>query len=178
MDGLGMPRKGLILTEGVILAILGTLSLVWPVLSTFGLEILLGWLLLIGGAVQGYRAFQSKGESGFWGTFFLSILFLLFGILWLVYPVAGVISLGLFLLFFFLLEGISQIVLAFELRHFSGWGWLLTNGFLSLIMAGIIWSGWPVSAFWVPGLLFGINLIFSGATLFFFGLKLPCHRCH
>ena len=101
MDSLGTPRKGLILTEGVILAILGTLSLVWPVLSTFGLEILLGWLLLIGGAVQGYRAFQSKGESGFWGTFFLSILFLLFGMLWLVYPVAGVISLGLFLLFFF-----------------------------------------------------------------------------
>ena len=119
MDRLNMPRKGLILTEGVILAILGTLSLVWPVLSTFGLEMLLGWLLLIGGAV-----------------------------------------------------------LAFELRHISGWGWLFTNGLLSLIMAGIIGSGWPVSAFWVPGLLFGINLIFSGATLFFFGLKLPCHRCH
>lgn len=172
MTPLALPRKGLIVTEGIILTILGILSVAWPVVSTFGVELLIGWLLLIGGAVQGYRAFKTKDAPGFWGTLLLSLVFLIAGILWVIYPVVGVISLTLILIFFFLLEGISQIYLAFELRRFSGWGWLLANGLLSLAMAAIIWGNWPASALWVAGLLFGINLIFFGASLFFFGLRL------
>lgn len=33
-------------------------------------------------------------------------------------------------------------------------------------MAFIIWSGWPGTAFWVIGLLVGINMLFFGGALF------------
>jgi uncharacterized membrane protein HdeD (DUF308 family) len=57
------------------------------------------------------------------------------------------------------------IIAAFK---FSGTGtmWLmLLSGVVSLVLAWMIFSGFPGSATWLLGLLFGINLIFTG---FFF----------
>jgi len=41
---------------------------------------------------------------------------------------------------------------------------LIVNGILALIIAFIIWSGWPQTSYWVIGLLVGINLLFYGIT--------------
>ena len=38
-----------ILTQGIMLALLGTLAIALPVTTTFAIEIVIGWLLLFGG---------------------------------------------------------------------------------------------------------------------------------
>ena len=41
--------------------------------------------------------------------------------------------------------------------------WLMIlSGIVSLVLAWMIFSGFPGSATWLLGLLFGINLIFTG----------------
>ena len=46
-----------------------------------------------------------------------------------------------------------------------GWGWTLFSGMVDLVLAYLIWRGWPDSAAWAIGLLVGINMFFLGLSL-------------
>jgi uncharacterized membrane protein HdeD (DUF308 family) len=81
-------------------------------------------------------------------------------------PLAGVLTLTLALIIFFVVEGISAILLAIEhRRHLPSWGWILLSGLVDLLLAFLIWDGWPSSAGWAIGLLVGINMVFVGVSL-------------
>lgn len=166
-------NRGLLIFEGIVFILLGFLAVALPGISTLSTEIFIGWLLLIGGAVQAYRSFKARQGEGFIGSLLVSLMYIIFGILLLVYPIAGIISLTLVLTFFFIVEGISKIFLGFQMRANSLWGWFIFSGLISLAMAFIIFAGWPGTAFWVLGLLVGINMIFFGTTLLLFAYSIP-----
>ncbi|MGH6676411.1 MAG: DUF308 domain-containing protein, partial [Xanthobacteraceae bacterium] len=83
------------------------------------------------------------------------------------HPVAGVFSLTLALIIFFIIEGIASIMFALEYRRNlpARWGWMVVSGIVDLILAAIILLGLPGSALWALGLLLGINMVFGGVTL-------------
>lgn len=172
MDWLKNHRT-LLLVEGVIIAILGFLAVALPGISTLSVELFIGWLLVFGGIVQLYKTFKHRDALGFAGSLIIAILYLVFGILLLIFPVAGVISLTILLMIFFIAEGIAKIIFGFQLRPFRQYGWFIFNGVIALIMAFIIWYGWPWTAFWVLGLLVGINMIFFGIALIFLAIGIP-----
>jgi uncharacterized membrane protein HdeD (DUF308 family) len=62
-----------------------------------------------------------------------------------------------------------RIVLSL-LERFEGWGWVLLNGVISLILGVGIWRQWPVSGFWVIGLFLGIEMVLSGWSWIMLGL--------
>jgi uncharacterized membrane protein HdeD (DUF308 family) len=75
---------------------------------------------------------------------------------------AGILTLTILLAAYFAAQGIVTLVAAFK---FSGTGtmWMMIlSGIVSLVLAWMIFSGFPGSATWLLGLLFGINLIFTG----------------
>lgn len=158
-------NRALITFEGIIFLLLGIAAIAFPVFFTFGLEQLIGWLFVIGGFAQGVRAFQMWGSPGNFASLVSGILSLVVGVLLLVYPLGGALTLTLLLTVFFFLEGVFKIAFSISYREYLNWGWLLLSGVLALIMAAIIWSGWPGTALWVLGLLVGINMIFFGASL-------------
>ena len=160
-------NRYLLLFEGIIFSLLGLAAIALPVISTLSTELFLGWLLIFGGIVQLYRAFKGCHAPGYIGTILLSALYIIFGVLLLVFPIAGVLSITLLLTLFFIAEGIAKIILGIQLRPSQYWGWLILNGILALILAYIIWAGWPGSAFWVLGILVGINMLFFGISLIF-----------
>lgn len=167
-------NRTLLIIEGVLFAILGFLAVALPGLSTLSVELFIGWLLIFGGAIQLYRTIKAGGHAaGFVVSLLTSILYLVFGILLILFPVAGIYSLTVLLTLFFIAEGIAKIVLGIQLRPFRRWGWFILNGILALIMAFIIWAGWPGTALWVLGLLVGINMIFFGIALIFLALGTP-----
>jgi uncharacterized membrane protein HdeD (DUF308 family) len=73
----------------------------------------------------------------------------------------------LVLIFFFVAEGIASMMYALEhRRELSGrWEWMLISGIIDLILAGIIFAGFPGSAAWALGLLVGVNMILGGVAL-------------
>lgn len=166
-------NRNLLLIEGIVFIAFGLLAIAAPMISTLATELFIGWLLLIGGLFQGYRTLKAWAAHGFWTSLLSSILNIVLGILLVAFPIAGMISLTLLLTFFFILQGITQIAFAFQLKAVSGWVWLLLNGIIALILAFIIYAGWPQTAFWVIGTLLGINMLFFGIALFFlyFGLS-------
>lgn len=166
-------NRYLMLFEGVIFTLLGLIAIALPGFTTLGTELFIGWLFIFGGAVQLYRSLKGRNALGFIGSFLISLLYLVFGFLLLIFPVAGILSLTALLIFFFLAEGIAKIILGLQYRSLRHWGLLLLNGVLALVIAYIIWSGWPGTAFWALGLLVGINMIFFGISMFFLALAIP-----
>jgi uncharacterized membrane protein HdeD (DUF308 family) len=55
------------------------------------------------------------------------------------------------------------------MRHY-GWGWVLLNGVISLMMGLIIWRNLSQMSLWVIGIFLGVDLLFAGWTWVMFAL--------
>jgi uncharacterized membrane protein HdeD (DUF308 family) len=157
----------LFLVEGILLVVLGLLAIVLPPIATLAVEILFGWLFLISGIMGLITTFWMRQAPGFWWALLSAVLGIAAGIVLLMWPLSGVLTLTLILIVFFTIEGIATIMYALDhKRELSGrWGWMLASGIVDLIVAGIIFVGLPGTAAWAIGLLVGINMIFGGSAL-------------
>jgi len=157
----------LFLVEGIILVVLGLIAIVVPPIATLAVELLFGWLFLLSGIVGLITTFWMRNAPGFWWSLLSAVLGIAAGIVLLIWPLSGVLSLTLVLIAFFTIEGIASIMYALEhKRELTGrWGFMLASGIIDLAIAAIILLGLPGSAAWALGLLVGINLAFGGAAL-------------
>ena len=157
----------LFLIEGIILVILGILAILVPPLATIAVTILIGWLFLISGVAGLITTFGARHAPGFWWSLLSALLGIAAGLVLLVWPLSGAISLTLLLIVFFIIEGVLSIMYAIEhKRELTGqWGWMLVSGIIDLILAAMIWGGLPSTAAWALGLLVGINMLFGGSAM-------------
>ena len=157
----------LFLIEGIILVILGILAILVPPLATIAVTILIGWLFLISGVAGLITTFGARHAPGFWWSLLSALLGIAAGLVLLVWPLSGAISLTLLLIVFFIIEGVLSIMYAVEhKRELTGqWGWMLVSGIIDLILAAMIWGGLPSTAAWALGLLVGINMLFGGSAM-------------
>jgi len=167
---------GLFLFEGIVLVILGAAAIILPVIATLAFTLIIGWLFLISGGVGLVTTFWMRSAPGFWWALVSAIIGILAGIVLLIWPISGTVSLTLVLIAFFLIEGIVTLMYAFDhRRELSGrWGWMLASGIVDLILAGIIFAGLPGTATWALGLLVGINMLFGGTAMI--GMALAARR--
>jgi uncharacterized membrane protein HdeD (DUF308 family) len=158
---------GLFLAEGIVLVILGLIAIIVPPLATLAFTIIIGWLFLISGIMGLITTFWARGVPGFWWSLISAIIAIAAGVVLLLWPISGSVSLTLLLIAFFVIEGIVSIMYAIEHRNqLSGqWIWMLISGIIDLILAAIIFAGLPGTALWALGLLVGINMVFGGAAL-------------
>jgi uncharacterized membrane protein HdeD (DUF308 family) len=157
----------LFLIEGIVLVVLGVLAIVIPPIATLAVTILIGWLFLISGVAGLITTFMARGAPGFWWSLLSAVLGIAAGIVLLVWPLGGVLTLTLILIAFFIIEGVASIMYALEHKaELSGqWAWMLVSGIIDLVLAVLIWAGLPSSASWAIGLLVGINMVFGGSAL-------------
>jgi uncharacterized membrane protein HdeD (DUF308 family) len=108
-----------------------------------------------------------RNAPGFWWSLLSAVIGIAAGVVLLMWPVSGAVSLTFVLIAFFVVEGIATIMYAVEHRsQLTGrWGWMLASGIVDLILAGIIFAGLPGTAAWALGLLVGINLLFGGVAM-------------
>lgn len=164
-------HRGLMIAEGILFIILGFLAVALPTFSTMALELFLGWLLLIAAAVQGVRAFQAKKSIPFEGLAASALIYLTIGILLVAFPLKGVLTLTVLMMILYFIQGIAQIVMGFQYRSLERASWLILSGAATLVLAFLIWQGFPETATWVLGLLAGINFIFFGVAILSLGLN-------
>jgi len=157
----------LFLIEGIVLVVLGLLAILIPPLATLGVTIVIGWLFLISGVMGLVTTFMARNAPGFWWSLLSAVLAIAAGLVLLIWPVGGAVSLTLLLIVFFVIEGVASIMYALEhKKELSGrWGWMLASGIVDLVLAGMIFAGLPSTAEWAIGLLVGINLVFGGSAM-------------
>jgi len=158
---------GLFLAQGVAMTVLGVFAIVWPQVSTVAVDVYIGALFFVSGAVGLVVMFFAPSVSAFLWSLLTAALSLLVGILLLWHPVEGAVSLTLVLIAFFIVEGVFQIAGSIAYREVfpESWGWLLVSGIADLVLAVLIVAGWPGTAGWALGLIVGVNLITSGVAV-------------
>src|SRR5580704_4904486 len=157
----------LVLVEEIVLLVLGLAGIVIPPSATLGVEILFGWIFLISGIAGLITTFRMRQAPGFAWSLVSAILGIVAGIVLLLWPLTGILSLTFVLIAYFVIEGVASIMFALEHRRelLGRWAWMLASGIVDLFLAAIILLGLPGTAAWALGLLVGINMVFGGSAL-------------
>ena len=155
-------RWGWFMALGILLIVLGMIAIGGPLASGVAVSLLIGWLLVISGVAHGIHAFQSSGWRGGLVQILCGLLYLGVGVMMIRNPITGLLALTVTVLVYFVVSGIFKIILAIRVEHLPQRGWVTVSGIMSLVLAIYIGSQFPTSALWVIGMLFGIEMIFSG----------------
>lgn len=156
----------LFLIQGIVMMILGLIAIAVPNVATLAIAIFVGWLFLIGGTVRVLSVWRARSAPGFAWSLVTALLAIVLGLILVLNPLEGVLTLTMVLIVLFIVEGVAAILIALEFRrHIRQWGWTLFNGIVDLVLAYLIFQGWPSTAAWAIGLLVGINMLFLGLSL-------------
>jgi uncharacterized membrane protein HdeD (DUF308 family) len=162
----------LFLTEGIALVILGLLAVTAPAIASVAATVFFGWILLISGVAGLITTYRGRQVPGFGWSLLSALIGIVAGLLLLVWPLQGTLSLTAVLIAFLWVEGVVTIMYALEHRAaLSGrWGWMLASGILDVGLGVLILAGLPGTALWALGLIVGINLLFGGWALILMAL--------
>ncbi len=153
---------GWVIVWGVCLIVAGIVAIVEPAVAAIATALLLAWLFVFAGVVELVYAFQQRAHDGLAWKVISGLALLALGIYMLVFPIASLATLTLLIGAFLAASGVSSALLAFKLRPKAGWGWVLFDGILSLVIAIMIMSGWPQNSIDFVGILVGFCLISGG----------------
>jgi uncharacterized membrane protein HdeD (DUF308 family) len=160
-------KRGWFIAIGVIIVLLGILAVAFPFATTIAAKKILGWLFLISGIAQIIHSFSTKDWKGFIPSLLVGALYVFVGGWLAFYPLTGIIALTVLLALTFIMQGVLESVLAFAIRPFAGWVWMLISGLIAVVAGILIISNLPSTATWAIGLLVGVNMISTGLAYLF-----------
>lgn len=140
--------------------LVGILALIWPVSASFTAALLFGWLLIISGVSSIVTGFGHRGHHIQTYRLVYGVLTLIVGLLILLEPVAGALSLTVLITIWLVVRGIVEIM----------WGsrdtrdrWpLIALGVINLLIAIWILATLPWAALTLPGLVLAVSFIAAG----------------
>lgn len=150
---------------GVVIGALGVLAIAFPFVTGIALSLLLGAVLVVGSVFHVAHAFSAGGWKGAVWQVVLGVVYLVAGLSLMSNPLLGLATLTLLLVAFLLVDGVVEVAMGLRLRPERGWAWVVGSGVIGVVLAGLIWTGWPSSALWAVGLLFGVNLLVTGLSM-------------
>lgn len=160
---------------GVISIIVGLVAVSSVFIATMATIALFGWLLVIEGVAQIFHAIMVRNWRGAGLHLAAAVLYLLTGVFMLEDPIKAATVITLLFAAAFFVGGVLRVVIAVSAR-FPSWQWVVLNGVVDVVLAGLIFRGWPESSLWVIGLFVGIDLIMHGWSSVLLGLmvrKIP-----
>jgi len=149
---------------GGLLIVFGMAAVAAPFLAAVAVSVVIAWLIVLAGVVHLMLAFRAHGAGSMIWKVLVGLAYLFFGVYLIMHPVLGVASLTLLLASLFLIEGVLDIILFFQMRSMGGSGWVLVDGIITLLLGLMIYRQWPSSSAWAIGTLVGVSMIISGVT--------------
>ena len=154
---------------GALLAVLGVLAMMAPLISGIAVTVLVGILMIAGGLMQTFFAFKAESFGKGVLVFLFGGLGVVAGVIILMTPQTSLAFLTMLVAAFFVASGITDIVLGFKKKPEEGWGWLVFSGGLSVLLGLLIMAEWPFSGLWVIGFFVGLRMLVSGWVLMALG---------
>jgi uncharacterized membrane protein HdeD (DUF308 family) len=149
---------------GVLLIVCGMLAVASPFVAAVAVNVIISWLIVSAGILHLIVAFHAHGAGSVIWKLLVGLAYIGIGVYLILHPAIGVASLTLLLAGLFLIEGVLNIVLYFQMRSLGGSGWMLVDGIITLVLGLMIYMQWPASSAWAIGTLVGVSLIISGVS--------------
>jgi uncharacterized membrane protein HdeD (DUF308 family) len=163
-EGLARTWKSL-RAIGIAAIVIGFIAILIPDIFAVGTAIFIGCILVLVSAFLAAAAFTAHGVGSFLARIAWAVLTFVVGLWLIVEPHNGTVTLTLVLGIYFLLMGLTRIIVAFLGRGQPNAGWIGLSGICGLIIGILVLAKFPSSADWAIGLLVGIDLIFAGWSL-------------
>lgn len=114
----GEPHWVWTVVQGVVSVLAGIVALVWPGVTAFALLFVVAFWAIMLGVGEIFAAFTSRRSgSGAWGwTLAAGVLNVVFGIVLLIWPATGILTLVWLVGIFALIGGVTLVVLSFKVR--------------------------------------------------------------
>lgn len=153
------------LIVGIISIVGGVFALFNPFSATLAAEQLAGWFFLFVGVLQMFAIARARSTGGRVLAAVGGLIGILLGVELLREPMQGILTLTIVVAILFLLTGIVRTIVAFGLRGTAAFLPVLLSGIISIVLAIMIFSGYPQSATFILGILLAIELISNGISL-------------
>jgi uncharacterized membrane protein HdeD (DUF308 family) len=165
-------KWGWIVALGVLFAIAGVIALGSVITATVVSVLFVGAMMVVAGIGEIIHAFAIRSWGRFALWLLLGALYVVAGISVYVNPLLAASFLTLILGAALVASGLLRIVIAFQMRSGTPWGWVVLSGVITLLLGGIILMHWPASSLFVLGVLLGVDLLFIGFGWILVGLAL------
>ena len=142
--------------------VLGVVAIARPLFAGVATNFYLGWVFIVSGIIQFAYAIQTREEGQLIWKLLIGVLYIAAGLLLLIYPLEGLLTLTLIVGVSILGSGLTQILWGFGLRPESGWGPILVRGILVTVLGIWVLVDWPGNTPWLVGTLVGISFISDG----------------
>jgi uncharacterized membrane protein HdeD (DUF308 family) len=149
---------------GVLMIIAGMMAILSPLAAGVFAVYIVAWTAIINGGVQVVYGFRAHSGGKMILEVFLGLVYIAAGVFILTHPGKGLLALTLVIASFLLIYGVFALVLAFQLKPNKGWGWVLFDAIITVLLGLLIWKHWPINSAWVVGTLLGISFISSGVS--------------
>jgi uncharacterized membrane protein HdeD (DUF308 family) len=143
---------------GVLALTLGIVAAAVPIIASVAVTILIGWVLVAAGAVEGAHAISRRVAL----RGLDALLTLIAGLYLLIFPLSGTVTLTFILAVWLCASGVLSLIAAARRPDAPDITVTAVGGVLSIILGILIAVSLPSSAGWAIGLLVGIDLIFWG----------------
>ncbi|WP_019028017.1 HdeD family acid-resistance protein [Colwellia piezophila] len=150
---------------GITLSLIGVLCISLPFLSGLTIANFISLTMVAAGLTISIFAFSKEKTHHKVLSFISGIFVTLLGVFMFINPVANLYALAMIAVSYFIVDGISGLISTYEGRKNKGWGWMLFSAIISLVLAGLLISQWPLSSFYIVGTLVGVRFIFTGFNL-------------
>ncbi len=150
---------------GGVVGLLGLLAIAFPFVTGLSIAIGLGGLLVVSALVHGAHVITARGWRGSLWQAVLAVVSLLAGLAVLANPLVGLATLTILLVAYLLADAVAELWMAVRMADQPGRASLAASGLISLVLAALLWVGFPASAGWAIGLLVGISLLTTGLSM-------------
>jgi uncharacterized membrane protein HdeD (DUF308 family) len=164
--------SGFSIVLGILMIIAGIIAMFAPWEAGLVITVVVGWSAIFNGVAQIIFGFRTHGGWHVILEVLLGIIYIIAGVYLLMHPVGGLLALTLILASALLVYGVFALVLALRIKPHNGWGWVLFDGIITIMLGILIWAHWPFNSDWVVGTLFGISIFMSGVTRLMMSLAL------
>jgi uncharacterized membrane protein HdeD (DUF308 family) len=170
---IGEARKqwGWYLAVGIALILVGAYCVWAEVIATAASVIVLGAVLFVAGISQIIGAFMARGTGHVILMLLIGALNIIIGLMLVEHPAVGALAVTLLIAALLVFGGIFRFVSALWLQV-PQYGWIAVSGVVSIVLGMLLWTQWPVSAFWFIGFAVGLSFIFEGIAFSSFALRL------
>lgn len=161
----GVKRaSGLSIALGVLMILVGMIAICAPLIAGVVIVYVIAWTAIFNGGAQLVYGFRAHSGGRLVLEVLLGLLYIVAGIFILLHPAGGLVALTLIIASFLLVYGVVALVLAFQMRPHPGWGWVLFDAIITILLGALLWVHWPNNSEWVIGTLVGISFIASGVS--------------